>query len=276
LFNIVQFNNDVCNITATQQGVCYTATECVNKGGVPKTSCAAGFGTCCLFENSCYGVVDQQVAYFQNPKYPAVDGDPNYCTYSIKTKKCETEFRELFEICFLQVRNRDVCQVRLDLDKFETIGPSMTTLPFGQCSSDRMAIFGGRNQFGLSEGNLLCGDLTGQHLYIPIDNNAQQEEEIIRLFAMVGTSDSLTASADTSIKNYTWSIKITQIDCSIQHKLQAPSGCLQYHTSLVGSIETFNFNDIASPYPISMDYAICIQRQPGFCGVKLSTSTLGD
>ena len=56
----------------------------------------------------------------------------------------------------------------------------------------------------------------------------------------------------------------------------APDGCLQYFTALSGSIESFNFRDSGSPYPILLDYAICFKRQTGFCGITLTTLTEGD
>ncbi len=64
---------------------------------------------------------------------------------------------------FFQVTDPDVCQVRLDFLAFRMGGPSMEASPFGQCSGDRMAIFAGQNRLGLSEGNLVCGDMTDQH-----------------------------------------------------------------------------------------------------------------
>jgi hypothetical protein len=63
----------------------------------------------------------------------------------------------------LQVTDRDVCQVRLDFETFRLSPPSMTMAPFGQCSADRLAVFTTTANLGLSEGNLLCGDMTGQH-----------------------------------------------------------------------------------------------------------------
>ena len=115
--------------------------------------------------------------------------------------------------------------------------------------------------------------------------NATQGEDIVRLFAMVGTGALVPNSAfnDTSyVQNYYWNIKIRQIDCSQpQNPLRAPAGCLQYFTSTVGSIESFNWKMNLSPYPASTDYAICIKR-PGFkyggafCGIRLNTATRGD
>ena len=64
----------------------------------------------------------------------------------------------------------DVCQIRLDFQTFYMSGPSMLAAPFGQCSRDRMAVFASQNDLGLSEGNLLCGEMTGQHSECPMNN----------------------------------------------------------------------------------------------------------
>lgn len=49
---------------------------------------------------------------------------------------------------------------------------------------------------------------------------------------------------------------------------RAPMGCLQYFTQPSGIIESFNFGQ----YLNSMDYSICIQRQPDTCRVLFSSS----
>ena len=48
------------------------------------------------------------------------------------------------------------------------------------------------------------------------------------------------------------------------------------HFPLICSQESFNFRDSSTPYPILLDYAICIKRQVGFCGLTLNVATEGD
>ena len=115
--------------------------------------------------------------------------------------------------------DRDVCQIRLDFEVFNMSPPSMDQVPFGQCSGDRLAIFASQNKLGLSEGNLVCGDMTDQHIYVPA--NATHGEDNISLFAMVGTSY-FNASF---MANYTWSIRIEQIDCTIDHEKEGLFVC---------------------------------------------------
>lgn len=49
---------------------------------------------------------------------------------------------------------------------------------------------------------------------------------------------------------------------------RAPAGCLQFFTQPSGIIESFNFGQ----YLNSMDYSICIQRQPDTCRLVLTSS----
>ena len=41
-------------------------------------------------------------------------------------------------------------------------------------------------------------------------------------------------------------------------------------------LESFNFAMDGNPYPANLDYAICIKRQPGFCGINLGRVTPTD
>ena len=69
----------------------------------------------------------------------------------------------LFMYVLFQVTDPNVCQVRLDFLEFKMSSPSMTSLPFGQCSEDQFAIFASQSKLSLSDNNLLCGNMTGQH-----------------------------------------------------------------------------------------------------------------
>ena len=44
-------------------------------------------------------------------------------------------------------------------------GPDLSSRegPYGRCRGDKMAIISKQQDIGLSQGNLLCGDMTGQH-----------------------------------------------------------------------------------------------------------------
>ena len=123
----------------------------------------------------------EKISYFSNPSYPSNDSSLQFSTYTIR------------------ITDTDICQVRLDLDTFELTGPSLTHYPIGECDTDRtrdghgmgvftndravyvtpdqsqvwklklcsslerMVLFTVNSDIGLSGGNQLCGNLTGQH-----------------------------------------------------------------------------------------------------------------
>lgn len=49
-------------------------------------------------------------------------------------------------------------------------------------------------------------------------------------------------------------------------RFAAPTGCLQYHTSLSGTIQSFNY--AGGMYQSGLDYAICIKRSVNTCRVE--------
>jgi hypothetical protein len=53
-----------------------------------------------------------------------------------------------------------------------------------------------------------------------------------------------TFSGTSTIR--TWEIKATQIPCGGSHR--PPDGCLQYHTTLAGRFQTFNFAAASTAY----------------------------
>ena len=49
VFQIVKFPNGPCNAsTSNTYGVCYTVSECTERGGYQSGTCASGFGACCI------------------------------------------------------------------------------------------------------------------------------------------------------------------------------------------------------------------------------------
>lgn len=60
-------------------------------------------------------------------------------------------------------------------------------------------------------------------------------------------------------------------EASLRMTIPAPPGCLQYHTSANGIIESFNFGH----YFNNLDYAICIERHPNICKVLFSCQDTG-
>ena len=74
---------------------------------------------------------------------------------------------------------------------------------------------------------LICSFI---QVYLPTD--ATNGEDTISLFAMVGTSNVVAGNAVTLVANYTWNIKIEQIDCTKNNDLEGkvfldPRACVK-------------------------------------------------
>ena len=106
---------------------------------------------------------------------------------------------------------------------------------------------------------MLCGTLTGQHLYVDASSSCNTINSII-------SSNDATTSRE-------WSIKVTQIECS--NALLPPSGCLQYYTGTSGTMYNFgwvaatDFESKSSTYHLNnQDYTMCIRREEGYCSME--------
>lgn len=57
---------------------------------------------------------------------------------------------------------------------------------------------------------------------------------------------------------------------------QAPNGCLQYYTGPNGNVMSFNFNfDVTAGQANilrNLNYAICIRREAGHCGIQYTAA----
>lgn len=148
LFSIVTFKNDECQAVSTSglKGVCMTATEC-SSTGTSDGNCASAFGVCCVVKvSTCGSSVSKNASYIDNPSYPSAYTTTGSCSYTVKA--CST----------------DICQVRLDFFKVVLQQPKSTK---GSCTNTYATITPGAS--GVTKFNnapILCGTLTGQHLYI--------------------------------------------------------------------------------------------------------------
>jgi len=240
LFSIVTFPNAGCaSQDAARNGTCYTSSECQNKGGTTSGNCAAGFGVCCLFIVSATSTtISENCTYIQNPSYPSVYADTTALSYTIN--KCSSS----------------VCNVRLDFETFTTLGPSITTevTATGVCV-DTLVVTG---TSGLTT-PIICGKNAGQHIYLEMGNSGSTDTAVLA-FTFSGTSTVRT-----------WEIKATQIPCGAAHR--PPDGCLQYHTTLSGRFQTFNFAETTTASMIHLaaqNYDVCIRQEAGYCCIEYS------
>jgi len=240
LFSIVTFPNAGCaSQDAARNGTCYTSSECQNKGGTTSGNCAAGFGVCCLFiVTATSTTISENCTYIQNPSYPSVYADTTALTYTIN--KCSDS----------------VCNVRLDFETFTTAGPAATTEDAnGNACTDSFVVTG---TSGLSS-PVICGKNAGQHIYLEMGNSGSTDTATLA-FTFSGTSTVRT-----------WEIKATQIPCGASYR--PPDGCLQYHTTLSGRFQTFNFAETTTASQVHLSnqkYDVCIRQEAGYCCIEYS------
>ncbi|XP_044758528.1 uncharacterized protein LOC123316489 [Coccinella septempunctata] len=150
--------------------------------------------------------------------------------------------------------DNDICQARIDFIAFSLDQPNAN----GVCVNDGLTIIG-----GASPVPTICGENGGQHIYV---NFAERGSIQMNIFTGL--------SANT---RRIWSFKISQIGCDCPTR--APSGCLMYHTSLSGTVRSFNYgttgNAASSRQLINQNYGVCIAMQPGYCSINWS-QTSGD
>ena len=146
---------------------------------------------------------------------------------------------------------------------------------------------------------VLCGNNSGQHIYVDVRGRSETNLNLLTMPIFpkpVGVHNE-TDSSRTIVEwlhevspERGWKILVTQIPCDCQDSSLpdslAPTGCLQYHTGITGTISSFNFHGTIMNYepcyfgnettcgaPIwtghlnSLDYSTCIRSAPGYCGI---------
>ncbi|XP_014278130.1 uncharacterized protein [Halyomorpha halys] len=158
------------------EGTCNTLARCRNAGLTSASPCQGNLGFCCVDIKYCGGVSSSPVVYFRNPATVA-------------------------ESCNLVVRktNSSICQLRLDFNDFSLTQPTR-----GTCNDFL--------QLSLGESYLpkICGDNTGQHVYVDFLPNCDDQTLSFKFL-------------NTSTTSKRWNIKVTQIPCN--SPLAAPRGC---------------------------------------------------
>ncbi|XP_050684030.1 uncharacterized protein LOC126978945 [Leptidea sinapis] len=226
LFTVVTFPNGGCAGASGDNGTCMTARECSQRGGSANGYCANGFGLCCIFMISCGSTTAENGTYFVNSGYPSpYDG----------TGSCELTVIK---------SHPDVCQIRLDFDRFTIAGPEKSN---HVCNQDQFIVSGGNPV------PAICGVNQGNHMYID---------------AGVGTTNPVKLTIVTSGISFerTWKVKVTQIPCSTIYK--ADEGCLQYYTGVSGQLRSFNYDPAFGRQLSNQDYGICVRMERNFCGIQ--------
>jgi len=238
---------ETCN-TFGEVGQCSPAMQCLQQGGRVGTPCRRGGWlpmACCVFEQrQCGFQSSQRVSYFRS-----IPGDvtpPPSCGYRVN----------------LLPR---VCQVRLDFVDLQTKPNSL-----GLCDPrNHLRISAGPDQLAKVPISQLCGNISegGQrpslstdlpHLYVHFDRLEGEKFGWIQPAHI--QLDLLTDGHPSS-----WNIRVTQITCG-NSRLQAPTGCSQYYTSIQGTMTSFGLSD--GQYQANQDITACVASDPGACGIQ--------
>lgn len=250
IFQVVQFQNGACFGSDGMSGTCYTSQECGLRNGASIGNCANGFGVCCRFAISCGQMSSENLTIFTDTNVPMGMGT---CTA---------------RICPI---NSDICQLRLDFERFQITGPSTSVIsvvkilngqPFGAGVANSDASQCNVDRFQVSSGSAvipprICGDNTGQHVFV--DANTDCNELTFQFGPM------------TNVRSF--QIRVTQYTCNSPNL--APSGCTQYFTSDsgTGTVQTFNFGN---GHLADQNQVMCVRRNQNACRICWTTAMATD
>ncbi|KAL0902556.1 hypothetical protein ABMA27_000396 [Loxostege sticticalis] len=234
--SIVRFANTDCSSMNTMNGTCLARRECNNLNGTITGICANRRGRCCIVSRTCGSTTNVNNTYFTSPGYPAAYAGGAACTITVN--RCNT----------------NVCQLRIDFLDLVLSQPDGD----GNCVTDAITITGGNTVVPV-----LCGDNTGQTLYVDFNGNN-------------AITITVTATLATTFARR-WNIRLTQLGCDCPGI--APNGCLQYYTGTTGTINSFNYGGAANTLlsaslvtgtrqMVNLNYGICIRMEAGFCSIQ--------
>ncbi|KAL1517807.1 hypothetical protein ABEB36_001530 [Hypothenemus hampei] len=242
---LVRFANDVCNTQEGYRGTCVTRRQCEYIDGFQSGSCTTnGIGRCCLIQRTCGQSSQFNNTYFSSTGFPSTFNSDTSCSFTI-------------------IPCPGSCQARIDFLSFTLAQPDGN----GNCIQDSMVVTG-------SGGNVpvICGENSGQHIYVTfVGNNS------------ITITISTSSTADLQ-RSFNFLVTLIACDCPTL----APAGCLQYYTELTGTVRSFNYGTAMNGAVVQYDnattvvgtrqlantnYGICVNMQPGYCGIQWSQST---
>uniref|UniRef100_A0A336KGM7 CSON006753 protein n=1 Tax=Culicoides sonorensis TaxID=179676 RepID=A0A336KGM7_CULSO len=201
-YTIGRFQRQLCTGRNNLYGTCMVKGECIDTGGINSGNCTGltrnRQAICCVYQQGCGTSTSINNTYFFNTDYPATYNGATTCTYRIT--RCNT----------------GVCQLRIDMMDFSLAQPSGD----GTCIYDYMSVTGGNSRVPR-----ICGENTGQHVYVDFNGDAP-------ITVTIYTSSSFTLQRR-------WYLRMSQINCDGEYR--APSGCLQYHIDDTGTVKSLNY-----------------------------------
>jgi len=253
IFNIVKFDNDVCQSdNMNMNGTCYTAEECTDRNGVASGTCAEGYGVCCIITLTCGSTTSENCTYLEQAASanPATDPSPagaTSCTYTI----CP--------------RDSTINRIRFNMQMFQIDGPvgiptteqsgtptadaATSVNSVGSCNSDVFVVTGTQGPYPV-----ICGMNNGQHVIVDTDGT----ECVNAVFGFGGNGNT---------RRYT--IHVLQFAQS--NDMGGPPGCLQFFTGETGIVRSFNWQGQAdrttSVHLANQFYDICVRPLEPACAI---------
>ncbi|XP_046458972.1 uncharacterized protein LOC124205571 [Daphnia pulex] len=211
---------------AEEDGICLAGPVCSFYGGRATGGNCRRASTCCVNEvTKCGALVTLNNTYWQAP---AAVSSESTCGLTVKMDRTLIEQRAT------------TCQLRLDFISFSISQPNSQSV----CNTDSFQVAGAINKVPI-----ICGDNDGQHMFLSLPYAA--------------TSVQLIFTFGTSTVPRNWRIKIAMLPCGADYL--APSECLQYFTTAIGSVQTFNWKDVATGTSTrqlaNQDYYICFRTE---------------
>ncbi|XP_071517466.1 uncharacterized protein [Panulirus ornatus] len=218
-----------CDAGDGRMGMCMLEAQCRRSGGTPTSSCASSYAICCVaYHSNCGSEVSSNRTYWVSPAAGKSDVTTSGGTCTIRIKKISSS----------------ICYIRLDLIKFKLKSPVD-----GNCMRDHLVVSGQNINAFMPK---LCGNNSGQHLYIDADT-------------VSGPVELSITTVGEGLERL-WEIEISQIECSSTHR--PPANCLQYHIGTQGTFSSFNYDpEENAQYLNNLNYVICIRKEAGFCSI---------
>merc|ERR1711992_214939 len=230
----------------------------MGRNGVASGSCADGYGVCCVITLTCGATTRENCTYMSQDMSatPARDSDDSRsCSYTI----CPV--------------TSDVRRIRLELTTFDIEGPftpaldggagaTAGTVPttaagtaIGQCRGDQFVA-----ATGLGSSPIICGFNTGQHMILDTDGTM-----CVKAMFTFSTSGNVQRS-----------YRIHNVQFGGNNDMGGPTGCLQYYTGEMGTVNSFNWNGIGvGVHLANQDYNVCIRQRADACRICWAPITTG-
>ncbi|XP_004535998.1 uncharacterized protein LOC101454711 [Ceratitis capitata] len=245
---------DACTTNQGTSGTCLSRFNCMRQGGIPKGFCNT-YGVCCETNLQCGQISSSKRIIIKNPVQL-----PSVCQYIIAPY------------------SSNVCQLLIEFQHFELEQPTNdATLGTSTCN-DKFTV----DEF------VLCGENTGQHIYLRFD------------VAAGATQATLDFSLPRRWAQSSWHLVVTQLECPAEKKrfgsgmllpfmgqsniqdlrkifstknsdwdLLAPFGCDQYFRQPTGTIKSFG----NVYYMTNLHYTICIRPVAGSTMIEYTVNS---